>query len=69
MHARIKLAKKKLDLICVNDVSEPHKVFGSDENEVILITADTPQVKLDRLPKLIVAEKILQFIASKLFRA
>jgi phosphopantothenoylcysteine decarboxylase/phosphopantothenate--cysteine ligase len=38
-HARAKLARKGCDLLVVNDVSAG-KVFGSDENEAVLLGAD-----------------------------
>ena len=38
-HARAKLARKGCDLLVVNDVSAG-KVFGSDDNEAVLLGAD-----------------------------
>ncbi|MET1039173.1 MAG: phosphopantothenoylcysteine decarboxylase, partial [Aeromicrobium sp.] len=38
-HARTKLARKGCDLLVVNDVSAG-QVFGSDDNEAVLLGAD-----------------------------
>ena len=54
-----KLKKKSLDMIVVNQIGGTHPAFGSDTNEVILITqGQTPQL-IPRLSKRIVADRIL----------
>jgi len=60
-YGRAKLEGKKLDLVCVNDVSQPWKVFGSDENEVVL-NSRQGEKKLARMSKVEVARHILLYI-------
>ena len=45
-HARAKLARKGCDLLVVNDVSGG-KVFGSDDNQAVMLDADGG---VDRVP-------------------
>ncbi|MDI6828607.1 MAG: phosphopantothenoylcysteine decarboxylase, partial [Armatimonadota bacterium] len=61
-NARKKLAEKNLDLIVANDVSKPGIGFGSDVNEVILIGKDGTVQNLPRMPKLEIADCILDWI-------
>ncbi len=57
-HARAKLARKGLDLIVLNDATEPGAGFRVDTNRVTLISADGADV-LPLMPKTAVAEAIL----------
>jgi phosphopantothenoylcysteine decarboxylase / phosphopantothenate---cysteine ligase len=61
-----KLARKSLDLIVANDVSGD--VFGSDSNEVTLLWSDGRQQPLERMPKVEVAEKVLDAVSELLQR-
>jgi phosphopantothenoylcysteine decarboxylase/phosphopantothenate--cysteine ligase len=63
-HAADKLARKSLDLIVANDVRGD--VFGSDSNEVTLLWADGRREALPRMPKLDVAERVLDAVATLL---
>jgi phosphopantothenoylcysteine decarboxylase/phosphopantothenate--cysteine ligase len=63
-HASEKLARKSLDLIVANDVSGD--VFGSDSNQVTLLWADGRKVELPRLPKVDVAERVLDAVSALL---
>ncbi len=56
--AREKLERKGLDLIVFNDISDDSIGFDSDENEVVLISAEG-NVALPRGPKSSVAEQIM----------
>lgn len=67
-YGRAKLEGKKLDLVCVNDVSQPWKVFGSDENEVVLISR-RGEKKLARMSKAEVARHILLYIHREMQQA
>jgi phosphopantothenoylcysteine decarboxylase/phosphopantothenate--cysteine ligase len=60
-NAKTKLQNKKLDMICVNDVSDASIGFDSDENKLVLITQDKT-IELDKTSKRICAEKILKVI-------
>lgn len=64
-HGRDKLKRKNLDLICINDVSDG-KVFGADENEMILIDRNLNETALKRASKEVIAHAILTQIKSLL---
>jgi phosphopantothenoylcysteine decarboxylase / phosphopantothenate---cysteine ligase len=65
-YAADKLARKRLDLIVANDVSRD--VFGSDSNQVTLLWADGHKAELPRLPKTVVAERVLDAVSELLRR-
>lgn len=54
-----KLRAKRLDLIVANDVSQPGIGFGADVNEVTLIDRTGAVTALPRLPKRVVADRVL----------
>jgi phosphopantothenoylcysteine decarboxylase/phosphopantothenate--cysteine ligase len=56
-HARAKLARKGCDLLVVNDVGGG-KVFGSDENEAVILGADGTATQVPRGPKSALAQVI-----------
>jgi phosphopantothenoylcysteine decarboxylase/phosphopantothenate--cysteine ligase len=64
-HATDKLARKSLDLIVANDVLAD--VFGADTNQVTLLWSDGRRAELPRMPKIDVAEHVLDAVAA-LFR-
>jgi phosphopantothenoylcysteine decarboxylase / phosphopantothenate---cysteine ligase len=61
-HAAEKLARKRLDLIVANDVSQPGVGFGSDTNQVMLFWADGRRQALPLLSKAEVAERVLDAV-------
>jgi phosphopantothenoylcysteine decarboxylase/phosphopantothenate--cysteine ligase len=63
-HAAAKLASKSLDLIVANDVAGD--VFGSDNNQVTLLWADSRREDLPRLAKTEVAERVLDAVVELL---
>jgi phosphopantothenoylcysteine decarboxylase / phosphopantothenate---cysteine ligase len=65
-NARIKLKKKKLDLIVANDISASDAGFGVDSNRVILIQPDGSAEALPLMTKFEVAETILEKAAQML---
>jgi phosphopantothenoylcysteine decarboxylase / phosphopantothenate---cysteine ligase len=65
-HARAKLTAKGLDLIIVNDVSQPGIGMGADDNEVTVIDSDGGSQTIDRATKTVVAEAIVDIIARRL---
>lgn len=67
-NARKKLEAKGADLIVANDVSDESIGFDSDDNEVLVIARDGSFTKLDRAPKLVIANRILDLVASHLTR-
>ena len=63
-HARQKLEKKSLDIIAVNHVSADHSPFGSDENQLVVITPDE-DIDLGRHPKTRLASTLIDTISKK----
>ncbi|MEG0900935.1 MAG: phosphopantothenoylcysteine decarboxylase, partial [Clostridia bacterium] len=57
-HAREKLARKQLDMIVANDVTQEGAGFGVDTNIVTLITP-CKELPLEKMNKREVAERIL----------
>jgi len=64
-NAKLKLSKKKLDLIVANDISNSEIGFDSDENEVTLIDNEIELI-IEKGPKKRVASKIIQYISEQL---
>lgn len=62
-NAEKKLTNKKADYIIANDVSKG--VFGSDENEVVILTKDGRQTRLPKMTKVELAKKILELTIEK----
>ncbi|WP_251977000.1 bifunctional phosphopantothenoylcysteine decarboxylase/phosphopantothenate--cysteine ligase CoaBC [Salinicola avicenniae] len=68
-HAGDKLARKRLDLIVANDVSDRDIGFGSDDNAATLLwqeDRDIRRLALSRQPKPALAGAILDHIATRL---
>lgn len=58
-HARDKIARKRVDYLVANDVSQPDIGFRSDDNEVMLFRADGAHVRLPRQSKRELAYELL----------
>lgn len=58
-HARDKIARKRVDYLVANDVSQPDIGFRSDDNEVTLFRADGAHVRLPRQSKRELAVELL----------
>jgi phosphopantothenoylcysteine decarboxylase / phosphopantothenate---cysteine ligase len=67
-NAREKLARKKLDLIVANDVSAADSGFEVDTNRVTLLDASGGFQALPLMPKLSVAEQIIDRLVAMLAR-
>ncbi len=67
-HAEAKRARKNLDMIVLNDVSEPGIGFDSDDNQVTIITADE-QTNLPRQDKYRLATELVSHISAGLLAA
>lgn len=65
-HAKGKLARKNLDMIIANDVSDPKGGFNSDRNQVILIDGDGEQL-LPAALKTELAAQLIALIAARAF--
>lgn len=64
-HARAKLARKACDLLVVNDVSGG-KVFGSDENEAVVLSAEGETTSVPRGSKSALAHAVWDAVARRL---
>jgi phosphopantothenoylcysteine decarboxylase/phosphopantothenate--cysteine ligase len=65
-NARAKLQKKGADLIVANDVSDDSIGFDSDENEVLVIARDGSSTRIEKAPKFVVANRILDLVVQHL---
>jgi phosphopantothenoylcysteine decarboxylase/phosphopantothenate--cysteine ligase len=59
-----KAARKRVDLLVANDVSEPGSGFGTDTNRVTLIEPGRPPEPWPRLSKLQVAHRLLDRVRA-----
>ena len=60
-----KLQQKKCDWIIANDISDKNIGFGSDFNEVIILSDDKKE-KIPRIKKSLLADKIVERVISQL---
>jgi phosphopantothenoylcysteine decarboxylase/phosphopantothenate--cysteine ligase len=67
-NAEIKLTRKRADMIVANDVSQPASSFGSDTNQVVILSKDRPTEALPVLPKTEVAAAILERVTELVLR-
>ncbi len=58
-NGQAKLKKKSLDMIVVNQIGGEHSAFGNETNEVIIITRGRTPQQFPRLPKRVVADRII----------
>jgi len=65
-HAKEKLQRKGADLIVANDVGDASIGFDSDQNEVMVIARDGSVTRIDRAPKLVVANRLLDVVLASL---
>ncbi len=63
-HAQKKLTSKGADMIVANDVSRPDSGFGTDTNEVVILSKDNPPEPLPVMPKAEVAAVVLDRVAA-----
>ncbi len=67
-YAKEKLASKKLEMICLNDVSREDAGFGTDTNIITIFKKNGSEVKLPKLTKDGLSEKIFDQIQFELSR-
>jgi phosphopantothenoylcysteine decarboxylase / phosphopantothenate---cysteine ligase len=60
-HGRLKLERKRVDAVVVNDISDPAIGFESDQNEVTIVTAAAVK-QVPRGPKTAVAAAIVDVV-------
>jgi phosphopantothenoylcysteine decarboxylase / phosphopantothenate---cysteine ligase len=63
---RAKLERKGLDLVVVNDVSDPSIGMGADDNAVTVIAPDGETRVLERAPKALIAEQVMAIVHERL---
>jgi len=63
-NARVKLEKKRLDLIIANDITAKGSGIGADANQVVIIDRKGKVEKLPLLPKREVADRILDKVTQ-----
>ena len=65
-NAREKLVRKNADLIVANDVADTSIGFDSDQNAVTIIGRDGSSTKVERAPKIAIANRILDLVVQRL---
>lgn len=65
-NARSKLARKNLDLIAANDITDSQIAFGSDQNALTLYFADGSAQQIEACPKDEAAHRLLDAVAALL---
>ena len=61
-NAKSKLVRKNLDLIVLNDVSKKDIGFNSDDNEVTIFDKDGKIAHLEKQPKHVIAQSVMELI-------
>jgi phosphopantothenoylcysteine decarboxylase/phosphopantothenate--cysteine ligase len=64
-HARGKLQRKGLDMVVLNDISQPGIGFDAADNEVTILTADGGERHVARTSKLQVARAVLDAVQQQ----
>jgi len=61
-NAKIKLKKKNLDWIALNDVSQEGIGFNADYNQITMLSSEGKKVKFEYSAKEVIANKMLDLI-------
>ena len=64
-NALVKLEKKNLDYVVANDITSSDTGFASEDNKVIILSKDKEEIKLDKMSKEKIAEKLFDIILKK----
>jgi phosphopantothenoylcysteine decarboxylase/phosphopantothenate--cysteine ligase len=65
-NAKEKLERKNADLIVANDVSDASIGFDSEQNEVLVIARDGSTTRLEKAPKFVIANRILDLVVQRI---
>ena len=65
-YAAAKLAEKKLDMICVNDVSRKDAGFAADTNQIVVLTRSGERLEIPFMEKSRAAEAVISIIAERI---
>ncbi len=68
-NGRKKLHQKDLDLLVVNSITGPQSAFGNETNEVMLLPRHGTPIEVERLPKRVLADRILDTIREQCISA
>lgn len=63
-NAKIKLKRKGVDLLVVNDVSEPGAGFGGDTNAVWILAPNVSESRIELTSKEVIAQEILERVVA-----
>ena len=64
-NGRKKMHEKNLDLLVVNRITGPQSAFGNETNEVILLPRHGTPIEVERLPKRLLADRILDAVQEQ----
>ncbi len=64
-NGRKKLHQKNLDLLVINRITGAQSAFGNDTNEVILLPRHGTPIEVERLPKRVLADRILDTVQEQ----
>ncbi|HEX7419962.1 MAG TPA: bifunctional phosphopantothenoylcysteine decarboxylase/phosphopantothenate--cysteine ligase CoaBC [Thermoanaerobaculia bacterium] len=65
-NAKEKLERKNADLIVANDVGDASIGFDSEQNEVLVIARDGSTTRLEKAPKFVIANRILDLVVQRI---
>ena len=65
-NAREKLLRKNADLVVANNVADASIGFDSEQNEVLVIARDGSTTTLDKAPKIVIANRIIDIVVQRL---
>lgn len=68
-YGKDKLKNKNLDMIVINDISQPNQGFNADTNAVTIMTKTGKERVIALQPKDVIANEILQLISEEVDRA
>lgn len=66
-NAKEKIAKKGCNYLIANDISRKDIGFGSDENEVHILSPDGAVTKLEKASKDVIAKEIFKFLGQQIW--
>ena len=64
-NGRNKLHQKSLDLLVINRITGPQSAFGNETNEVMLLPRHGTPIEVERLPKRLLADRILDTVLEQ----
>lgn len=66
-NAKEKISKKGCNYLIANDISRKDIGFGSDENEVYILSPDGVKTKLEKASKDVIAKEIFKFLGQQIW--